>query len=420
MEDGGGLIDEADLAAQETTVYEDPPSASFHGHTVYATGLPSQGMLTLELLSLLDGFDLAAMGHNTIQSIHTMVEAKRLAFADRLAYVGDPEFIDVPLDELLSPEYAAERIKRIDPERAAEGIVPAGELGHSVAPTPSTSYFNVIDKEGNAVSFIHSLSAYWGSGFVAGDTGILFNDRAGRGFYLDEGHVNVIAPGKKTINTIHAYMVFKDDKPVLVGGTPGGDNQPQWNAQAVSNVIDHGMNVQQAADAPRWDALPRHRPAHDRRGDGAADGGRLPGGDAAGAGGEGPQDQGLPERRHAGGGAADRHRPRGRASTPAAPTAAPTATRYRSRQMTITVMADHEYAAEYLANRHGEGAGLRRRDRLAGERLGLGLRQSSSPSRPTTSWWCPSPTTSSRGTSGARSWASPSSRTCRSRTSGRR
>ena len=91
---------------------------------------------------------------------------------------------------------------------------------------------------------------------MAGDTGILFNDRAGRGFYLDEGHVNVIAPGKKTINTIHAYMVFKDDKPVLVGGTPGGDNQPQWNAQVVSNVIDHGMDVQQAADAPRWTHFP--------------------------------------------------------------------------------------------------------------------------------------------------------------------
>ncbi len=256
MEDGGGLIDEADLAGQEAVVYPNPPSVRYHGHTVYATGLPSQGMLTLELLSLLDRFDLAGLGHNTAESIHTMVEAKRLAFADRLAYVGDPEFVSVPLDELLSPEYAAERGKRIDPERAAEGIVRAGELAHSVAPTLSTSYFNVIDKEGNAVSFIHSLSAYWGSGFVAGDTGILFNDRAGRGFYLDEGHVNVIAPGKKTINTIHAYMVFKDDKPVLVGGTPGGDNQPQWNAQVVSNVIDHGMDVQQAADAPRWTHFP--------------------------------------------------------------------------------------------------------------------------------------------------------------------
>ena len=113
-----------------------------------------------------------------------------------------------------------------------------------------------MDKEGNAVSFIHSLSQYFGSGFVAGETGVVLNDRAGRGFYLDEGHVNVIAPGKRTINTIHAYIAFADGKPALVGGTPGGDNQPQWNAQTIANVLDYGMDVQQAADAPRWTHFP--------------------------------------------------------------------------------------------------------------------------------------------------------------------
>ena len=253
--ESGGLIDESDLAWQETIIYDNPPSIEFHGHTVYATDLPSQGVLTLEVLSLLDGFDLKKMGHNTSESIHTMIEAKRLAFADRLAYVGDPEFVKVPMEELLSKEYAATRRTLIDSQYMAE-IVPAGELLNSASPNPSTSYFNVIDSEGNALSFIHSLSQYFGSGFVAGGTGILLNDRAGRGFYLDEGHVNVIAPGKKTINTIHTYMVFKDDKPVLVGGTPGGDNQPQWNAQTISNVIDHGMDVQEAADAPRWAHFP--------------------------------------------------------------------------------------------------------------------------------------------------------------------
>ena len=256
VQDAGGLIAESDLAAQRTAITADPPSVRYRGRDVYATALPSQGMLTLELLSLLDGLDLAALGHNAPASIHTMVEAKRLAFADRLAYVGDPEFTRVPLEELLSPEYAAERRKLIDPKRAAPGVVRAGELAHSAAPTPSTSYFCVADKHGNAVSFIHSLSQYFGSGFVAGDTGVLLNDRAGRGFYLDEGHVNVIAPGKRTINTIHAYMAFADGKPALIGGTPGGDNQPQWNAQAVSNVFDHGMDVQEAADAPRWTHFP--------------------------------------------------------------------------------------------------------------------------------------------------------------------
>ena len=255
IQDAGGLINEEDLAGQKTVIYDDPPSIEFHGHTVYATDLPSQGVLTLEVLSLLDGFDLAATGHNTPETIHTMVESKRLAFADRLAYIGDPEFVEVPKDHLLSKEYAAYRRQAVDPDKMAD-IVPAGELSQSGGPNPSTSYFCVIDAEGNAVSFIHSLSAYYGCAFVAGDTGILLNDRTARGFYLDENHVNVIAPGKRTINTIHNYMVEKDGQLVIVGGTPGGDNQPQWNAQVLSNIIDHGLNVQQAADAPRWTHFP--------------------------------------------------------------------------------------------------------------------------------------------------------------------
>jgi gamma-glutamyltranspeptidase / glutathione hydrolase len=255
MAEGGGLINEEDLAGQKSEVYNNPPSVEFHDHTVYATALPSQGVLTLELLSLLDGFDLASMGHNTAESVHTMVESKRLAFTDRLAYIGDPEVVEVPMDLLLSKGYAERRRKLVDPDKMAD-IVPAGELSDSGSPNPSTSYFCVMDAEGNAVSFIHSLSMYYGCGFVAGNTGILLNDRTARGFYLDEGHVNVIAPGKRTINTIHNYMVTQNGKLVIVGGTPGGDNQPQWNAQVLSNIIDHGMDVQEAADAPRWTHFP--------------------------------------------------------------------------------------------------------------------------------------------------------------------
>jgi gamma-glutamyltranspeptidase/glutathione hydrolase len=255
MAEGGGLLNEEDLANQETIVYDNPPSVEFHGHEVFATALPTQGVLTLELMSLLDGFDLAESGLNTPESIHTMVESKRLAFADRLAYIGDPEFVEVPMDVLLSKEYAASRRQLVDPDRSV-GIVPAGELIHSGSPNPSTSYFCVIDAEGNAVSFIHSLSMYYGCGFVAGDTGIMLNDRTARGFYLDEGHVNVVAPGKRTVNTIHNYMVKRDNELVIVGGTPGGDNQPQWNAQVLSAIIDHGMSVQEAADMPRWTHFP--------------------------------------------------------------------------------------------------------------------------------------------------------------------
>ena len=256
----GGLIDEVDLAGQTTLLTDKPPSVGYHGHHVFATPLPSHGALTLELMSLLDGFDLAAMGRDSADSIHVMVEAKRLASADRLAFLGDPEFVRVPMDELLSQEYAARRRALIELSRSV-AIVPAGELAHSPSPSPSTSYFNVVDAAGNAVSFIHSLSTQFGSGFAAGDTGILLNNRAGRGFYLDEGHVNVIEPGKRTMNTIHNYMVAKDGKVIFVGGTPGGDSQPGWNAQVISALVDHGMNVQEAADAPRWVHFPSTDPS---------------------------------------------------------------------------------------------------------------------------------------------------------------
>jgi gamma-glutamyltranspeptidase/glutathione hydrolase len=251
----GGLIGVEDLAAHATSVSASPPSIDYRGHEIFTTGLPSQGVLTLELLGLMEGFELAGMGHNSADAIHVMVECKRLAFTDRLAFIGDPEFVAVPVQELLSKAYTARRRKLVDMRKTAD-IVPAGELRQSGGPNPSTSYFSIVDRHGNAVSFIHSLSMYFGSGFVAGNTGITLNDRAGRGFYLDEGHVNVIAPGKRTINTIHSYMVFKDGRPVLVGGTPGGDNQPQWNAQVISGVLDHGLDVQQAADAPRWSHFP--------------------------------------------------------------------------------------------------------------------------------------------------------------------
>ena len=256
----GGLIDEADLAGQTTLLTEDVPSVEYHGHRVFATPLPSHGVLTLELLSLLDGFDLASMGHRTAETVHIMAEAKKLAYADRLEYVADPAFVDVPLDELLSKEYAARRREAIEPSRAASAAV-AGELARSGAPTASTSYFNIVDAAGNAVSYIHSNSAVFGSGFVAGDTGILFNNRVGRGFSLDEGHVNVLAAGKRTVNTIHSYMIAKDGNLRLVGGTPGGDSQPQWNAQVISAVLDHGLDVQEAADMPRWVHVPGTDPA---------------------------------------------------------------------------------------------------------------------------------------------------------------
>ena len=253
----GGLITADDLAHHDSLLYDNPPSVTYRGHTVATNALPSQGLLILELLNIMEGFDLAGMGHNSADAIHAVAEAKKLAFADRLAYVGDAEFVATPLEALLSKEFAAERRGHIDMQHAS-GSVSAGALPETDG---DTTYFCVADAQGNAVSFIHSLSLYFGSGFVAGDTGILLNDRVGRGFYLEEGHPNVVAPGKRTINTIQTWMALKEGVPVLVGGTPGGDRQPPWNAQVISNVLDFGMGVQEAAEAPRWNNFPGSDPA---------------------------------------------------------------------------------------------------------------------------------------------------------------
>lgn len=252
----GGLFTTDDLARHTTEIYENPPSVTYRGHTVYANAPPSQAYLILQILNLMEGFDLAAMGHNSADTIHAMVEAKKLAFADRLAYAGDPNFVDMPLEHLLSKDYAKERAKEIDMTRASAQAVAGGLDG-----SEHTSYFCAVDEAGNAISFIHSLSAYYGAGFVAGETGVLLNNRAGRGFFLEQNHPNVIAPGKRTMNTIQTYMVFKDDLPVIVGGTPGGDRQPQWNAQVISSLLDYHMNVQEAAEAPRWRQFPGTDPA---------------------------------------------------------------------------------------------------------------------------------------------------------------
>jgi gamma-glutamyltranspeptidase/glutathione hydrolase len=156
-----------------------------------------------------------------------------------------------PLETLISKEHAARRRAQIDPKRA---LWPDG----AAIPEHSgdTSYFCVADGAGNAVSFIHSLSNSFGCGVVAGETGITLNNRAGRGFSLDPNHPNVIAPGRRTMHTLNAYMIHRDGKPWLVGGTPGGDQQTQWSTQVITNVIDHGMSLQDALDAPRFHSYP--------------------------------------------------------------------------------------------------------------------------------------------------------------------
>jgi gamma-glutamyltranspeptidase/glutathione hydrolase len=247
----GGLLTREDFAAHETEVSE-PIGTTYRGVDVWTTQPPSHGLLLLETLNILEGFDLAAGGFGTAETIHLMAEAKKLAFADRLRYAGDPRFVDVPLDALLSRPFAGRRRRAIDPQRAAIRV--AGSAPEDLA--GETSYLCAVDGEGNAVSFIHSLSAGWGSGVVGGASGILLNNRTGRGFTLEAGHPNVIAGGKKTMHTLHCYLLTQAGRLLAVGGTPGGDMQPQWNAQVISNLIDFGMDPQQAAETPRWSSHP--------------------------------------------------------------------------------------------------------------------------------------------------------------------
>ena len=251
---GGGLFTEADFAGHQAEVYE-PIATTYRAHTVYQTRPPSQGFLLLAMLNLLEGFDLAALGQNSATAIHLMVEAKKIAYADRNRLAGDPRVVDWPLAELISKAYADERRRDIQRDRVNTGLQQPVEVDGD------TSYFCVADGAGNCVSWIHSLSNAFGSGYIAEGTGVLFNNRAGRGFSLMPGHPNMIAPGKRTMHTLNCYLAMKDGLPVIIGGTPGGDFQPQCGLQILTDLIDFGMDPQAAVEAPRWWSFPGTDPA---------------------------------------------------------------------------------------------------------------------------------------------------------------
>lgn len=229
-----------------------PIATQYRDWTVYQTALPTQGLIVLEELNILAQADMAAMGHNSADALHLMVEAKKRAFADRNAYARDPRYGESPLETLLSDAFAKQRFAEIDPARASDIVAP----GAMPERDGDTTYLCAADAEGNMVSFIHSNSAGFGSHVVAGDTGILLNNRVGRGFTLDADHPNVVEGGKRTMHTLNCFALAKDGKVQVVGGTPGGDQQPQWNMQVISNLIDYGMDVQAAVEAPRWQSFP--------------------------------------------------------------------------------------------------------------------------------------------------------------------
>ncbi|MFQ6031087.1 MAG: gamma-glutamyltransferase, partial [Dehalococcoidia bacterium] len=247
----GGVFTEADFARHQHEVY-DPITTTYRDHVIYQTQPPSQGFLTLEMLNLVEDFDLAQLGQNSTEAIHLMVEAKKIAYDDRNRLAGDPRFVEWPLYELISKESAPRRRRDSDPHRANNHQA----TKQAVDGDGNTTYFCAADGAGNCISWIHSLSNGFGSGLVAPGTGVLFNNRAGRGFSLASNHPNIIEPGKRTMHTLNCYMTLKDGQPAIVGGTPGGDFQPQCGLQILSNLIDHHMDPQAAVEAPRWWSFP--------------------------------------------------------------------------------------------------------------------------------------------------------------------
>ena len=240
----GGLLTLADFEEFDAQWVE-PVSTTYRGHEVYEMPPSTQGIVALEMLNILEGFDLKAMGHNSVEYLHTMVEAKKLAFADREVFIADPDHVDLPTATIISKEYAAERRRLIDPDRAQREAPPGmSEEGDTV-------YFTVVDGDHNVVSFINSLFSSFGSGVVAGDTGIALQNRGGS-FSLDPNHRNSVAPRKRPFHTLVPAMVLKDGQPFFSFGVMGGDMQPQGHVQVVANVVDFGMDVQHAGEAPRF------------------------------------------------------------------------------------------------------------------------------------------------------------------------
>lgn len=241
----GGFLTMEDFAAHRSEWVE-PISTNYRGYSVYECPPNGQGVTALLTLNILEGFDLAAMNSQPDLYYHTLIEATKLAFADRNKYIADPAFAKVPVSQLLSKEYAAVRRALIDPNKVIQSPVPGQIVNDS-----DTTYFTVVDKDRNAVSFINSLYELFGSGIVAGDTGIILHDR-GAGFSLDPDHANRIEPGKRPFHTIIPAMVFKDGKFFCSFGVMGGGIQPQGHVQVLTNFIDLGMNLQQAIEAPRF------------------------------------------------------------------------------------------------------------------------------------------------------------------------
>jgi gamma-glutamyltranspeptidase/glutathione hydrolase len=278
MRENGGFLRKSDFE-KHTSTWIDPVSTNYRGYDVFELPPNGQGIATLQILNILEGFDLKAMGRNSAETLHAMIEAKKIVWADRAKYYADPGFVKIPLTRLLSKEYASERRKLIDPMHAAKTVEPGNfgsqassltrpmdfqsvglkeqagslfpETGKGAYPPADTIYMCTADDEGNMVSLIQSNYRGMGSGVVVPGLGFMFQDR-GELFSMEQGHANAYAPGKRPFHTIIPGFVMKDGKPWEAFGVMGGGMQPQGHVQVLTNQIDFDLNVQEAGDASRW------------------------------------------------------------------------------------------------------------------------------------------------------------------------
>jgi gamma-glutamyltranspeptidase/glutathione hydrolase len=271
-DDQGGVLTLEDLRRHHSR-WQEPITTTYRGRSVYESPPNTNGHVLLQQLNLIEAFDMAALGHNTAAAIHVCVEAKRLAFADREAYLADPEIVDVPIAGLLSKEYAAARARLIDPGRAAAQVREGDAWDFQETPPDDakryhrprgggmdggsdTTHFCVVDRWGNAVSGLQSIQNLFGAQIVADGTGILLNNRMTY-WHLDPGHIDHLHGGQRVRHTMNPVMVFAAPADAggrleLMCGTPGADTQVQTNMQVISAVFDHGLNVGEAVGAPRW------------------------------------------------------------------------------------------------------------------------------------------------------------------------
>jgi gamma-glutamyltranspeptidase/glutathione hydrolase len=249
MEKEGGLLTADDLA-KHTSTWGQPIETTYHGLRVLGFAPPTQGATMLQLLNIAEQFDLKAMGHNSTDYLSTLTRAAQIAYRDRDAHIADPTFAQVPLERLLSKEYAREMANQI--RAAGTGGLPQGSATHDGS--GDTIYLCVVDKDGNAVSYIQSLFASFGSGKMVPGTGITLHNR-GSLYVLDPSHPQVIAPGKRPFHTLSPAMVLHSDgSPYMVLGSPGGDGQPQTVVQVLNNILLFGMGPQAAIEARRLQA----------------------------------------------------------------------------------------------------------------------------------------------------------------------